>query len=95
MPELKSKSPKNRRSKSREFITTPLERKLLKTLGLQIQNELHKQNKSLEWLAVQIGLSRSALQEIVAGRSNFRFLTLVAIVQGLGYRGLRDFLKDL
>ena len=95
MPELKSKTSKNKRSKAREFVYTGSERHLLKKIGLQIQHELHKQDKSREWLAFKIGLSRSALQEIMAGRSNPRLLTLTAIVMGLGFKDLEEFLSKI
>lgn len=95
MPELKRKSSLNKRSKSREFVFTVTEGKFLKRIGLQIQNELHKKNKTLEWLAVNVGISRSALQEIVAGRSNLRILTLASITVGLGYKDVRDFLASI
>jgi ribosome-binding protein aMBF1 (putative translation factor) len=92
MPELKPKSRKNKRAKAREFVFSTLEKKLLKSIGLRIQKELHDQKKSLEWLAFTIGISRSALQEIVAGRSNIKILTLSAIATGLGYKDVRDLL---
>jgi predicted transcriptional regulator len=95
MPELKQKSRLNRRSKAREFVLTPAEGKFLKKVGLLVQNELHKAGITLELFAEQVGISRSALQEIVAGRSNLRILTLTSIAAELGYRDLRDFLSIL
>jgi transcriptional regulator with XRE-family HTH domain len=95
MPELKVKSRINKRAKKREFVFTSIEQRLLKEIGLHIQNELHKQNKSLEWLSFKIGVSRSALQEIVAGRSNPRLLTLFSIAVGLGFKSITDFLANV
>jgi hypothetical protein len=95
MPNLKEKSTSNKRAKRREFAFSTSDRKNLKKIGLLIQNELHLQGKSLEWLSFKIELSRSALQEIVAGRSNFRFLTFLSIADGLGYADFRDLLKKL
>ncbi|MBU6374702.1 MAG: helix-turn-helix domain-containing protein [Bdellovibrionales bacterium] len=67
----------------------------LKRVGLKISRDLHERDKSVDALALEIGMARSTLREIIAGRSNPRLLSLDAIAQGLGYRKLSDFLSDL
>jgi transcriptional regulator with XRE-family HTH domain len=45
--------------------------------------------------ALDIGIARSTLREITAGRSNPRLLTLVEIAHGLGYPDLKSFFQEL
>jgi len=68
---------------------------LLKQLGNRIVKDLASRHMSVDALALEIGVARSTLREIAAGRSNPRILTLVAIAHGLGYSDLRSFFKDL
>lgn len=65
---------------------------LLKKIGLKIIKDLHQKNQSVDALALQVGMARSTLREIIAGRSNPRLLTLESIAQGLGYKDLGEFL---
>ena len=67
---------------------------LLKRVGLKIIKDLNQKNQSVDALALEIGLARSTLREIIAGRSNPRIMTLDAIAQGLGYRDLKEFFSD-
>ncbi|OFZ53027.1 MAG: hypothetical protein A2428_17965 [Bdellovibrionales bacterium RIFOXYC1_FULL_54_43] len=100
MPELKVK-PKARRTPKRkepqrEYVFTSSERQALKRIGLRIHKILYEQGKSVEWLGFKIGVARSALNEIIAGRSNPKFLTLRAIVlDGLGYKNLNQFFREI
>jgi len=93
MPQFRPKTSRNSRARYNEFVFSSDEVKLLKKIGLHIQNRLHLQEKALEDFAYEIKISRSALTEIVAGRSNMKFLTLVTISKGLGYDNIIQFLK--
>jgi transcriptional regulator with XRE-family HTH domain len=64
---------------------------LLKRVGLKIVKDLHQKNQSVDALALEIGMARSTLREIIAGRSNPRLLTLESIALGLGYKDLGEF----
>lgn len=68
---------------------------LLKKVGLRIHRDLFERGETAEWLAFSSGLARSSVREIIAGRSNFRFLTMAAIARTLGYRNLVEFLNQL
>ncbi len=96
MPELvkKEQDPKSSKGKQtkRAFVFSTAEKKLLKRMGLLINKTLTDQDKSVEWLAFKVGLARSTIREILAGRSNPRVLTLNSIAKGLGFRSLQDFL---
>jgi hypothetical protein len=87
------KKPSPSRS-GRTLITQP-EQIQLKKIGLKIHRDLYDQGKTVEWLAFRVGLARSSIREIIAGRSNFRFLTLVSITQGLGYSNVCEFLNQV
>ena len=67
---------------------------LLKQLGHKIMKDLAARQMSVDALALEIGIARSTLREIAAGRSNPRILTLLAIAQGLGYSDLRSFFRE-
>ena len=67
----------------------------LKLVGLKITRDLHERNQSVDALALEIGMARSTLREIIAGRSNPRLLSLEAIAHGLGYRSLAEFFSKL
>jgi hypothetical protein len=100
MPELKVKSKGKRTPKrkepQREYVFTSGEQQTLKRMGLHIHKMLFEQGKSVEWLGFKIGVARSALNEIIAGRSNPKFLTLRAIVlEGLGYKSLNQFFSEI
>jgi hypothetical protein len=71
------------------------ERAFLKSIGLKIQKELFNQDKPVEWLAFRVGVARSSIREIIAGRSNPRIITLRKIAEGLGYKNLIEFLQSL
>jgi len=100
MPELKIK-PRGRRTPKRnepqrEYVPTLAEQQTLDRVGRKIHEILYEQGKSLEWLGFKIGVARSALNEIVAGRSNPKFLTLRSIIlDGLGYKALHEFFLEL
>ena len=68
---------------------------LLRKIGLRINRDLFGQKKSVEWLAFECDIARSTLREIIAGRSNFRILTLKNIAEGLGYKSIEEFLRHL
>jgi hypothetical protein len=68
---------------------------LLKRVGLKIIKDLHHRNQSVDALALEIGMARSTLREIIAGRSNPRLLTLESIALGLGYHDLSEFFAGL
>jgi len=80
---------------SRKFAFSKSELRFLKKLGLHIHRELYKQNKTVERLSSDLGISRSTLREIIAGRSNARIITMKAIAEGLGYDSLFEFIKPL
>ncbi|MCM2278448.1 MAG: helix-turn-helix domain-containing protein [Oligoflexia bacterium] len=71
------------------------EKVLLRRIGLKIHKDLHDQGRPVEWLAFNVGVARSSIREIIAGRSNPRLLTLTSIAKGLGYRNLVDFLISI
>ncbi len=77
-----------------EWIFGSAERQMLKKIGLKIGRNLFAKSQSVEWLAIQVGIARSTLREIMAGRSNARILTLNAIAKGLGFKNLVEFLRD-
>lgn len=68
---------------------------LQKRIGLKIVRDLHQRNQSVDRLALDVGMARSTLREIIAGRSNPRILTLESIAQGLGYPDLAEFFSGL
>lgn len=70
-------------------------RQILKKIGLKIYKDLGKQQRSVESFAADLGLARSTLREIIAGRSNVRILTLLCIVEGLGYSSFVEFFQDI
>ena len=98
MPQLRKatgrKGKRTRNRVQREFVFTASERQLLKKIGLRIHKDLFDQSKPTEWLAFKVGLARSTIHEIIAGRSNPRVLTLHSIAQGLGHSNLVDFLRS-
>ncbi|MFN7684185.1 MAG: helix-turn-helix transcriptional regulator [Oligoflexia bacterium] len=57
--------------------------------------DLGARGMTVDAFALQIGIARSTLREITAGRSNPRLLTLAEIAQGLGYPDLKTFFQDL
>ncbi len=71
------------------------DKRLLRAIGLRIQNELYKQKRSVEDLSLDCGVARSTLREIIAGRSNPRLLTLHAVGISLGYSGVAEFLSKI
>ena len=99
MPNPKKKhmsAPKKRISKaSRKVVFSLQEQRLLKQVGLKINSDLYQKGQSVEGLSFEIGIARSSIREIIAGRSNPRLLTLNAISAGLGYDTLQEFLKTL
>lgn len=66
----------------------------LRQVSAKIRAELAAQGMSVDALALKIGVARSTLREIVAGRSNPRLLTVLAIAQGLGHPDLRSFFAE-
>jgi transcriptional regulator with XRE-family HTH domain len=68
---------------------------LLRHLGLKIMKDLTAKGMSVDAFALEIGIARSTLREITAGRSNPRLLTLVEIAHGLGYPDLKSFFQEL
>ena len=68
---------------------------LLRQLGLKIMKDLTAKGMTVDAFALQIGIARSTLREITAGRSNPRLLTLVEIAHGLGYSDLKAFFPEL
>jgi hypothetical protein len=64
----------------------------LRRVGLHIHRKLFLTQKPVEWLAFKSGVARSSIREIIAGRSNFRILTLDSIARSLGYRNAEDLL---
>jgi hypothetical protein len=71
------------------------EKRLLKRVGQKIHKQLHEKGKPVEWLAFSVGLARSSIREIIAGRSNPKLITLHQIALGLGYKTLSDFLSEV
>lgn len=99
MPEIKRDAQPSKRRKSGkgkwEYVISDTEKKLLRKIGLKISKDLYNAGKSSEWLAFRVGIARSTVQEVIAGRSNVRILTLNQIVEGLNYNGISDFMKSL
>jgi transcriptional regulator with XRE-family HTH domain len=69
--------------------------KLLKSVGLRINRGLFEKHLRVEDLSADTGVARSTICEIIAGRSNPRFLTLNSIARALGYKGLHELLRDV
>jgi transcriptional regulator with XRE-family HTH domain len=74
------------------------EKHFLKLLGLKISEDLAKKFETprpIEWLSWETGIARSALREVMAGRSNPKILTLRSISKAFGYKSVVDFLKEI
>ena len=101
MPVLKE-LPKNskktqKRGHKREYQYSIKEKRSLKKISLKISYDLEnrfQEKRPIEWLSWETNIARSALREIMAGRSNPKFLTLLAISEAFEYKNLPDFLKD-
>ena len=101
MPVLKklSKSSKKtqKRGNKREYEYSVKEKRSLKKIGLKVAYDLeHRLDKKhpVEWLSWRANTARSALREIIAGRSNPKFLTLLAISEAFEYESLPEFLDE-
>jgi transcriptional regulator with XRE-family HTH domain len=92
MPKLQKAS---KGSRSREFVFSAEEKRMLKRLGDLIRSDLKAKKISVESMAEKLGIARSTLREIIYGQSNVRLLTLHSIARGVGYRDLATFLKRL
>ena len=71
----RTKNPKKKASDNR----TPKENQFLKKVGLKITYDLNNKfedSRLVEWLSWETGIARSALREIMAGRSNPNVLTI-------------------
>lgn len=100
MGQPKNKSGRTKRSTvrptgNRIFELSIDDQRFLKKVGLKIHKQLFEQGRSVERLALELGIARSTLREIIAGRSNLRILTLCSISSGLGYGTLVEFLSDI
>lgn len=89
------KTKAQRAHESRVFRLRSDEQKVLKKLGRQVLLELAKRNKTVESFAKELGVARSTLREIIAGRSNARFTTLRDIARGFGYKSVTQFLGSV
>ena len=68
---------------------------LLKQIGLLIHKTLFNRHKPVEWLSFKSGVARSSIREIIAGRSNFRILTLNSIAKSLGFSDATELLNKI
>ncbi|OFZ00877.1 MAG: hypothetical protein A2070_07365 [Bdellovibrionales bacterium GWC1_52_8] len=68
---------------------------IVRRIGLKIHKYLFENDKPIEWLSFKAGVARSSIREIIAGRSNPRLLTLVAISKALGYPTLAAFFVEI
>ena len=101
MPVLKE-VPKNskkakKRGIKREYEYSFKEKRILKKIGLKIAYDLENrlnEKRPVEWLSWEANVARSALREIMAGRSNPKFLTLLAVSEAFKYKSLQDFLDE-
>jgi len=59
---------------------------MLKRIGLRIHKYLYENDKPIEWLSFKAGVARSSIREIIAGRTNPRLLTLMALAHAMGYK---------
>ncbi|MCY4643790.1 MAG: hypothetical protein OXB88_04155 [Bacteriovoracales bacterium] len=69
----------------------------LKRVGLKVSYDLENrfhEKRPVEWLSWETNIARSALREIMAGRSNPKFLTLLAISEAFEYDCLSEFLEE-
>ena len=86
-----------KRGHRREYEYSIREKKALKKLGLKVaydlENRFHEK-RPIEWLSLETDVARSALREIIAGRSNPKFLTLSAIAEAFEYQCLPEFLAE-
>ena len=85
-------------SKRPKVSRTKEEKQFLKKLGLKISEDLANkfdEARPIEGLSWETGIARSALREIMAGRSNPKILTLVSISEAFGYKKVKDFLDSL
>lgn len=85
-------------SKRTKVSRTKKEKLFLKKLGLKISKDLANkfdEPRPIEWLSWETGIARSAIREIMAGRSNPKILTLNSISKAFGYKKLTDFIGSL
>ena len=100
---LLKKLPKNSKKRAqrgniRGYEYSIKEKTSLKKLGLKISYDLKNrfhEKRPLEWLSWETNIARSALREIMAGRSNPKFLTLLAISEAFEYKCLSEFLEEV
>ena len=71
------------------------EQDFLRRVGQKLRRELDSRGETLETLARNTQLARSAIRDVLLGRSDTGILTLRAIAQGLGYPSVRRFLEDI
>ena len=96
------KIPKNsakaqKKGYKRAYEYSNREKKFLKKVGLQVSYDLQnrfEEARPIEWLSWETSVSRSALREIIAGRSNPKVITLLAISEAFEYESLQDFLNE-
>lgn len=96
MPELRKKqggekTPK-RQKPQKQFVYTSKEQLILQRLAKRVEEDLAVKDKSVEWLAFQVGVARSTVRELIQAKSNPRLLTLNAIAEGLGYEDVVELL---
>lgn len=96
LKKISKKSKKTKKGAKREYVKSDAEKRFLKKIGLQIAYDLENrfdEPRPVEWLSWETEIARSALREIIAGRSNPKTLTLFAISNAFGYKSMTDFLK--
>jgi len=75
----------------------PKEKKLLKSLGLNIRKWREKKGYTQEEFAPIVGFTRSYITEVETGKRNISFLNLLKIIDALGVEdtSVKRLLQDI
>ena len=95
MPLLRLLPKNSKKTLKRAYEYSNKEKRSLKKLGLKISYDLNNrfhEKRPVEWLSWETNIARSALSEIIAGRSNPKSLTLLAMSEAFEYKCLPEFL---
>ena len=79
----------------KDIIQNNAERKLLKSIGRKVQQDLHDLEKPIEWLSFESETARSTIRSVFNAETNVGILTLHRLVKTLGYKSLADFLSSI
>ena len=97
MAQLRNLPKETKKGHKRKYQYSDKEKLSLKKIGLKISYDLENKfsdKRPVEWLSWETNVARSALREIMAGRSNPKVLTLLAISEAFEYDCVSDFLSE-